>query len=78
MSAIPVDEVLLQELNQLIGIKMLTRFSDTFWFLVPIPGGQMPVSPPLQTLTKVAHRISMKNKMSMKKNSSDLATLAKN
>jgi len=31
------------------------------------PGVKMPVLPPLQTLTKANHRISLKNKTSLKK-----------
>jgi len=41
----------LQELNQSIGIKLLTSgFLEKFWFLVAISSeGQMPVLPPLRT-----------------------------
>jgi len=40
VSAIPVNEVLLQESNQLIEIKMLTSdFLKNIWFIVPISMG---------------------------------------
>jgi len=51
------------------------RFSKNFWFLVKISRGEMPVFSPQRVPMKVAHRISLKNKMSMKKISHDLATL---
>ena len=61
-------KVLLQELNQLIGIKMLT--SDSLKIFVSksqAPGaGKMPFLPSLRTPRKVAHGISLKNQMSLK------------
>jgi len=73
MSAIPVNEMLLQELNQLTGIKMLTSdfleiFSSSSHFLGG--EGQMTrLSPPADAheSMKVVHRISLKNKMTLKK-----------
>jgi len=44
------------------------------WFLVPISREGQIVSPPLRTPMKVAYRISLKNKTSLKK-LSDLPTL---
>ena len=69
MSAIPVNEVLLQELNQLIGSKMLTlEFLKKICFVVPIPrNGENARSSPLRTPRKLAHGISLKNKLSLKK-----------
>jgi len=47
VSAIPANKVLLQELNQLIGFKMLiSDFLKLFGFQSQFPRGQMPVSPP--------------------------------
>jgi len=45
VSAIPVNKVFLQELNQLIGIKMLTSdFQNIFGSQSQFPGvGQIPV-----------------------------------
>jgi len=51
-SVIPANKVSLQELSQLIGIKLLPAdfgFSRNFWFLGPISGRQMLLFPPLRT-----------------------------
>jgi len=69
VSAIPVNKLLLQESNQLIGINMLTSdFLKIFVSWCQFQGaGKMTVSPPLQTPWKVAHGVSLKSKMSLKK-----------
>ena len=67
MSAIPVNKMLLQELNQLIGIKMLTSdFLAIFASKSNFRGGDSRLAP-LRTPMKVAHRISLKNEMFLKK-----------
>ena len=73
--AMPVNKMLLQELNQFHRNRDADfRFSINFWFLVPIAGGKMPDSPLLHTPMKVAHSIFEKQ-MTLKKFQVDLATL---
>ena len=67
-SAIPVNKVLLQELNRFTGIKMLTSdFLTFFWLLVPISrGGNNPFCPSADTHESIPLYL-LKNKMSLKK-----------
>jgi len=71
-----VNKVLLQEINQLIGIKLLTSsFLNIFGSLSQFPGGTNARLPPPDALMKLSHRISLKSKMSLKTILSGLATL---
>jgi len=67
VSATLANEVLLQELNQYRNQDADFRISKNFWYLVPISRETNDRFAPLQTRTKVAHRISLKNKISLKK-----------
>jgi len=65
--ATPVNKVLLQELNQLIGIEMLASDFPTFFgFLDPISREAKTCFAPLRTPMKAVHRICL-NKTSLKK-----------
>ena len=63
VSAIPVNKTLLQELNRLIGIEMLTSdFPTLFGSKSQFSAGEKPVLPLLRTPMKAIHRISWKTK----------------
>jgi len=68
----PVNQVVLQELNQLRTQDAGFRFTRNFWFLVLSPiSEEMPVSlllllNPMKVWKYPPHRISSKNKMSLK------------
>jgi len=67
----PVNKMLLQELNQISRNRDADfRFSRKFWFLVQLPG-EMPDSPLLRMPMKVTLRISEKQNV-IEKISSDL------
>jgi len=70
VSAIPVNKMLLQELDQLIGMKMLTSDFRNICFLVQFLGeANSRLAPPADAHESmiVAHRISFKNEMFLKK-----------
>jgi len=77
VSAIPVNEVLLQDLNQLVGSNMLTsEFHLKNCFLVPIPrSGENARSSTPAEAQENSSRYLIKKQIVLEKISSDLANL---